>query len=686
MQTVLAHACRYVSALRAALNIPPRINRRPARPTHGRSVELLEPRQLLTLATGTNAVLDWNQVLLDTIRSEKTAPPQAARHLAMLHTAVFDAINSIEGGYRPYLTQVPMTSPASSTAAAASAGFTVLASLYPTQRTRFNTALAANLADVTDGATEDRGVAIGQVTAQAILQARASDGSTRAVTYLPGDAPGDFDFTGTGVSKAVLPQWPGVTPFTLNAADQFRAPAPPALDSFEYTVAYNEVSSLGAKDSRTRTADQTQIARFWAAGGGTVTPPGMWNQIAQTVSTQEKYSLLESAQLFALLNLATADAGIAAWDTKYVYNEWRPVPAIREANLDGNFATSPIDGWTSLLTTPAHPSYVSGHSTFSAAAATILARFTGSDFYSMEVRSDDLPGVTRRFTSFSDAAAEAGQSRIYGGIHWQFDNEQGLNIGRNVGIWVADRALTEAHITPMYRLAHPEFGWHLFTTNAGEFNTLVDLGYRDETSNQTGFNVCRTQVEGTSPLFRLYNPNNGAHYYTLNAGERQGLIFVGLRDEGIEGYIHANQEPGTIPIYRLYNSETGRHLFTINNAECELVLASFPGIWTRHGIVGYAQFRSENVVYRPVSSATRPGVAAAQLSDGTASVTTISAEQTVSLPPLQAQPARSSTTPPDVLPAPADSGSTSQPVTYSPAASSTNLDLVFSSDILPDLM
>lgn len=581
---------------------------RPAHRLAHAQVEPLEDRRILTVATGIDAVLDWNNVLLETIRAERTAPPVAARNLTMMHTAVFDAVNSISGGYRPFIAAIPDAGSASELAAVAGAAVTVLSSLYPQQISRFNTAYTATLADVPDGQAEYRGVAVGQLAAQAVLLSRADDGSSSQITYVPGTDPRDFDYTGTGATKAILPQWPGVTPFTLQAANQFRSPAPPDVFSVEYVAAWNEVRTLGAATGSLRTADQTEIAQFWAAGGGTATPPGMWNQIAQTVARHEGYGTADSARLFALLNLATADAGIAAWDVKYTYNEWRPVAGIRRADTDGNPITSADPTWTSLLTTPAHPSYVSGHSTFSSAAATILSRFTGSDQYALTVASDDIPGVTRSFTSFSGAAAEAGQSRIYGGIHWQYDNQRGLELGGNVGRWVFDRTLQSMQFTPMYRVAHPEFGWHLFTTSEAEFHQLVAWGYRDESSGQTGFSVCAEEDPGSSALYRLYNPNNGAHYYTTSGGERNFLSNAGWRDEGHEGYVYLIAMPGSLPIHRLYNTQTGRHLFTVNTAERDLVMNAWPGVWQDHGIVGYAMFRTENVVATPATS--RPAASA----------------------------------------------------------------------------
>jgi hypothetical protein len=195
------------------------------------------------------------------------------------------------------------------------------------------------------------------------------------------------------------------------------------------------VKAYGASNSTVRTAEQTDIAKVWAAGAGTVTPPGMWNEIATQAGTVKGNSLEDNLRMYGTLNIALADAAIASWDTKYTDSFWRPITAIRNGDLDGNSATAVDATWTSLLTTPPHPSYTSGHSTFSAAGAAVLGTLFG-DNVSFTVTSPDTPGVTRNFNSFSVAAAEAGQSRIFGGIHYQFDNQIGLTMGQQIGNYV----------------------------------------------------------------------------------------------------------------------------------------------------------------------------------------------------------------------------------------------------------
>jgi membrane-associated phospholipid phosphatase len=227
-----------------------------------------------------------------------------------------------------------------------------------------------------------------------------------------------------------------VTPFALTRADQFRPDGPPEVTSAAYAAEFNEVKRLGSASSTERTAEQTEIARFWADGSGSYTPPGHWNQIATDLAATEGLSGPASARLLAELNVALADAAIAAWDAKYTYDFWRPVTAIRLADTDGNAATAADPDWVPLITTPNHPDYVAGHATFSAAAATILTDAFGAQAFS--ATSVTLPGVTRSFASFADAAAEAGWSRIYAGIHFRSAVEDGLALGQAVGDWVLD--------------------------------------------------------------------------------------------------------------------------------------------------------------------------------------------------------------------------------------------------------
>ena len=399
---------------------------------------------LVTLGFGTLAradtIIDWNNAALNAIRAAKTPPPVASRALAMTHIAMFDAVNAVDGGYQSYAysgTAAPGTSDA---AAAAQSAYHVLSDLFPAQQTTFQTLLNNQLAALPDSAGKTAGILLGDNAAQGMLGLRANDGSVNTLpAYMGSTAVGQWRPTSPGTS-GLLPNWPAVTPFALGSGSQFRQGPPPALTSTQYAADLNEVKSLGSKNSTTRTADQTQIALFWADGGGTATPPGHWNRIAQTVSVSQHNTLAQNARMFALLNIGLADAGIAAWDMKYTYNCWRPVTAIQNADLDGNPNTVVDPKWQPLITTPNFSSYSSGHSAFSAAASTILSDFYGTDNVAFDAVSDD--GTTiRSFGSFSQASKEAGLSRIYGGIHFGFDNVASAEIGANVGTFAFNNRL-----------------------------------------------------------------------------------------------------------------------------------------------------------------------------------------------------------------------------------------------------
>jgi membrane-associated phospholipid phosphatase len=387
-------------------------------------------------------VLRWNEAALLAVKEDGTPPPLAARNLAMMHAAVYDAVNAVYRTHRPYLVDAHPPPGTSAEAAAAIAAHRTLVQLYPKQVAHFNALLDDSFRQIPDVPGKADGVALGQFTAESVLGWRENDGAQRTVAYAPRGGPGLWRPTPPAFKPALLPQWPSLTCFAMRSGSQFRPTPPPALTSAAYTAAYEEVRSLGGVHSLARTPEQTEIARFWADGDGTVTPPGHWNRIAQAVALARGTTLAENARLFALLNLALADAGVVAWDCKFHYDYWRPIQAIREAASTGNPDTPPDPDWAPLLPTPPFPTYTSGHSTFSSAAAGVLAVYFGRDDVPFTSTSEGLPGVTRSFAGFWAAAEEAGQSRIYGGIHWQFDNTEGLASGRALGRYVAERFLT----------------------------------------------------------------------------------------------------------------------------------------------------------------------------------------------------------------------------------------------------
>ena len=391
-------------------------------------------------------VLDWNQALLSIVNTPGAQPAtiQPTRNFAILHAAIYDAVNSIDRSHEPYLISIPASRSASETAAADAAAHTALVGLYPAQQSVLDADYAAELAKVPDGTAKDQGVRVGVQVAHGLVAIRADDGSNVTPSpFVPGTNPGDYRPTPPNLPTPVFTTWGQVTPFVLESGNQFRPAPPPALTSPEYATALNEVQGLGSATSTTRTADQTVIGKFWA-------PPiqNFWNQIAQTVAAAHHSDLPTTARLFAALNLSFADSAIAFYDAKYTYRLWRPVTAIRLADSVGNPQTIVDPNWTPLAgNTPADPSYPGAHSTISAAAADVLESFYGNN-QQFSVTSPALPGITRSFQSFSGAVGEAGLSRIYAGVHTRIDHQAGLKLGNDVADFVLHNALLPEHQHP----------------------------------------------------------------------------------------------------------------------------------------------------------------------------------------------------------------------------------------------
>ncbi len=387
-------------------------------------------------------VIQWNRAALNAIRATNTPPPTAARNLAILSLAVFDAVNAVEQKYHSYLGKAKATADTSSEAAAIAAANWVLTTLFPSQMVTFDQLMADELAKIPEGPQKKNGIILGREGAKAILSARAKDGSDNSSTYRGSHAAGHWQPTqGQANKPPVLSHWSSVAPFALTKPSQFR-PAPPLDHGSEgFANEMNDVKDIGAKESKTRTSEQTEIAKFWDEGPGTATPPGQWNEIAATVVEQKgNPDLLETARLFALLNIGLADSGIAAWECKYRYNGMRPETAIRSARATKNKDINNDPGWASLLKCPHSPEYVSGNSAYSGAAAVILSTLLGDNNH-FTVGSDATPSTIRSFNSFSQAAEESGLSRVYGGVLTNRGNEIGEQLGRDVGRFVVDNFL-----------------------------------------------------------------------------------------------------------------------------------------------------------------------------------------------------------------------------------------------------
>lgn len=397
-----------------------------------------------------NAALFWNAVALDVIESSSSTPDYGSRALAMESHAVFNAIAAIDGtnGYQFNATPV---AGADANAAISHAAYTVLSYLFPGQSDILDQALADALAGITSGLTE--GETLGRAIADQIIDLRDGDGWDNPIVEVGSNESEVWRPTGPDFVQGLNPQWAELTPFALNSGSQFRPDAPPSLlDDTITTDAFandlERVRALGDSDSTQRTADQTEIARFWADGAGTETPPGHWNTIASDAVQSQGLGLSQSAELLLQLNLALADAAIAAWDTKYTYDFWRPITILTQGGVIDGSAIDPETDWAPLVSTPNHPEYVSGHSTYSGAAATILTSFFGDNF-AFDSTADTVAGsITRSFSSFWDAANEAGESRIFGGIHFDFSNLTGLDLGSDVANWILQSFDPANDVTP----------------------------------------------------------------------------------------------------------------------------------------------------------------------------------------------------------------------------------------------
>ncbi len=393
-----------------------------------------------------NPVLQWNRALLVIVRTPGAQPAtiHPTRSFAIMHAAIYDAVNAIDKTHKSYFVNLRgVSQSASQDAAAAAAAHEVLVGLYPQFQAMLDAQLQQSLAQIPDGAHKADGIILGQIAADGILALRSNDGSNAPpIPYVFGNAPGDYQSTPPNFpQQPQFTHWSHVTPFALERADQFRPGPPPDLTSERYATVFNQVKSLGIANSTAATADQALTGRFW---NGAI--QNYWNEITQTVAMERNLTTAQSARLFALLNLTFADGVIAFYDAKYVYNFWRPVTAIRAADTDNNPETLADPNWLPETTNTApDPSYPGAHAVISAAGASVLISFFDSDHFDLTVTSEVLEGVTRSFTRLSAAEEEATLSRIFAGQHFRSDLTVGQRLGRNVADFVVDNFLTLRH-------------------------------------------------------------------------------------------------------------------------------------------------------------------------------------------------------------------------------------------------
>jgi Domain of unknown function (DUF6851) len=376
------------------------------------------------LAQDAKLVSEWNRVLFSVV-----APAPPTRPAAMLHIAMFDAVNAIERAYTPYRIEVRASRGASTEAAAAQAAHDVLTALFPTQQAIFDSLLNSQLANLPNG-REKQGIAIGRAVAKAVLEWRQNDGWPPTIvpdpTYVLSTTPGNWQPTPPANSFATNTFFPKVTPFGIQTSTQFLPPPPPTLTSQRYATDFNETKSLGLATSDVRTAEQTEIALRIAAVGFSTAPQEVFFRVAEDVARTQGLSLVDTARLFAFVSVAQHDGLQTSFTSKFTYGLWRPVTAIRRANEDGNPLTDPDPEWLPLLITPPYPSYAGNASCLSAAAARALQLAMGSDEIPFSVTWIGVPpntDVTRDYNRFSDLAEEFARSRIFGGIHYQFDSD-----------------------------------------------------------------------------------------------------------------------------------------------------------------------------------------------------------------------------------------------------------------------
>ena len=393
---------------------------------------------LSTAALAANdPVLEWNAIMVSTTAGQN--PFFQARSAAVTQLAVFEAVNAIEKDFDPYLGTVSAPRTASAEAAAIAAAHGVLRNYFPANAAALDAARVTSLTGIADGVRKRQGIAVGEAAAAAMIALRADDGSTPPEFYTPvSNAAGEWQVTPScPPAGGILLQWRNLRPFAIETTDQFRSAPPPALRSLRYAIDYWEVKLVGAADSPFRPQERADVASFYAA-----TPPvPVWNAAASQVAAEDGSSIVESARALALVNMAISDAQATVFETKYHYRFWRPETAIRAGDADGNLLTRGDPNFMPFVLTPCFPSYGSAHGSSGGAAREVLERVFGPRHHFITLSNPAVAGVVLQYANFRQITRDVDDARVYGGIHFRFDQEAGAKLGREVGSYVFRHAL-----------------------------------------------------------------------------------------------------------------------------------------------------------------------------------------------------------------------------------------------------
>jgi hypothetical protein len=374
-----------------------------------------------------NVITDWDETALAVTVPYLGGYP-AQRMMGLVHAAMFDAVNSIERRYRPYLVQLPADAATSKEAAAAAAAAAVLATIDTKTADEMNAVLTNYIASIPNDVAKSDGVKRGEAVAAKVMEARANDGADAPDDYRPRTTPGVYVPTAITLSS----MWPNMKPFAIVSASQFRPSAPISLDSKEWATDYNEIKDYGGLTSAKRTAEQTETARFWLVG-----PPTAYHPFVRKLVTAKQTSVIDSARLMALVSVGLTDAIIAVLEAKYHYNFWRPITAIRNGDIDGNPATDREATWQPLASTPMHPEYPCAHCVQSGTVARIVTAVLGTDeIPEIVLSSPTAPGVIHRWTNMAAFTQEIADARIWAGFHYRFSTRVGTQMGLQIGEYV----------------------------------------------------------------------------------------------------------------------------------------------------------------------------------------------------------------------------------------------------------